>query len=175
MTIIEVLSSALVVLAWALLTFLLPRDLKRRSLTQHYREWVRQRSYWGRAYDKWIIGDLVFYTDEFWGDVFGSLVIGFGTTVLVFVLSLWLGLQEDALKLLVGSFLASPPLLFVTAQFDRVYLARDAIRERQAIDPALNPDQEMKEMLGVRPHQIRRVIGRYASTVVGKTDGSRSS
>lgn len=168
MTPIEVLKSVLVVLAWGLLAFILPRELKRRGLWEHYRQWVMSsRAYWGRASDKWVINDLVFYTDEFWGDVWGAIFVGIGSTIAVGFLILWLDIyrSEELLKLLVGNVIATPLILFSAVQIDRVSLARAAIELGRALTPTLDPDAEMKKMMAERPHFIRRVRGRYAKPV----------
>ena len=166
------LQLALIIFGWTTLCYALPREYMRRSAGQHYREWVGTRAYWGRHYDKWIIGDRVFYTDEFWGDIIFCLVAGPVINLAYFLIIDKLGseytslpFESETLQLqtILGTSITTSLLLIATRVYDRCYLPDEEVARREAIEPGFKGGLEMKRLLDEKPNYIRRIIGKHAS------------
>ena len=161
----------LIIFGWATLCYALPRELMRKSAAQHYREWIGERAYWGRNYYKWIIGDLVFYTDELWADIIFCLLAGPGINWAYISLLeatgfdyLFYLLENEALQLRPGLTISitTSLLLFATRVYDRCYLASEEIVRQQLIDPDFSGQFELQRILDGDRQYIRRVIGKHA-------------
>lgn len=173
------LQLVLIILGWATLCYALPREYMRRSAAQHYREWVRARAYWGRHYDKWIVGDRIFYTDEFWGDITFCLFAGPAINLAYVLLLDKLGskyislpFQSEALQLqtILGASITSSLLLLATRFYDRCHLADEEIARREATEPGFSGSLEIKRILEEKPNYIRRIIGKHASKTKRSAD-----
>ena len=152
------------VLLWIVLCCVGPREFMRGSVSQHYREWVQARAYWGRAYDKWIIGDRVFYTDEFWGDLFSSACAGVALNLVYFCLLSQIAPEHFDLPILLAATASTPIILFFTRQYDRCRISDEEVDRRQRIDPSFSGEAEMKRLLCSDRKFVRRIFGRHAAT-----------
>lgn len=122
------------------------------------------RAYWGRSYNKWIIGDRIFYTDEFWSDLFSSLVTGVS---LNFGYLYCLSKISDGpldLPIILAAAASTPILLFATRQYDRCWIADEEVDRRQKLEPSFSGQAEMRQLLSGDQMFIRRIIGRHAPT-----------
>lgn len=157
------------VLLWIVLCCVGPREFMRHSVSQHYREWVQARAYWGRAYDKWVIGNRVFYTDEFWGDLFSSLLAGVALNVAYLYLFSQIATEQADLPILLAATASTPIILFFTRQYDRCRISDEEVDRRQRIDPSFSGEAEMNRLLSSDQKFIRRIIGRHRTrTRVGE-------
>jgi hypothetical protein len=151
------------VLLWIVLCCVGPREFMRRSVSQHYREWVPVRAYWGRAYDKWIIGNRVFYTDEFWGDLFFSVFAGAALNFAYFYVLTQIASEHIDLPILLAAAASTPIILFLTRQYDRCQVSDEEVDRKQRIDPSFSGEAEMKRLLTSDQKFVRRIIGRHAA------------
>jgi hypothetical protein len=144
----------------------------RRSAAQHYREGVRARAYWGRHYDKWIIGNRVFYTDEVLGDILSCLFAGPALNVAFALLldkvasdylSLPFAIGTFQLHALLAASISTSLLLLLTRMYDRCHLADQEIARREVTDPSFSGDAEMRRILEGERTYIRRVLGKHAT------------
>jgi hypothetical protein len=152
------------VLLWAVICCVGPREFMRRSVSQHYREWVQARAYWGRGYDKWIIGDRIFYTDEFWGDLFSSVLVGVALNFAYFYLLTQFATEHIDLPILLAATATTPIILFFTRQYDRCRVSDEEVDRRQRIDQSFSGEAEMSRLLYSDQKFIRRIIGRHRRT-----------
>lgn len=163
----ELLTSFKLLLAfllWIMLCCLGPREYMRHSISQHYREWVRARAYWGRTYDKWIIGNRVFYTDEFWGDLLASMFAGVALNFAYIYLLTQFTTEPVDLPILLAATASTPIILFATRQYDRCRVSDEEVDRRQEMDPSFSGEVEMSRLLGSDQKYVRRIIGRHAAT-----------
>jgi hypothetical protein len=141
----------------------------RRSVTQHYREWVQARAYWGRAYDKWIIGDRVFYTDEFWDDLLSSVLAGVALNVAYLYLLSQISSEKFDLPIILAATTSTQIILFLTRQYDRCRISDEEVDRRQRLDSSFSGEAEMNRLLSSDQKFVRRIIGRHrAKTRVGE-------
>ena len=152
------------VLLWIVLCCVGPREFMRRSVSQHYREWVQARAYWGRAYDKWIIGNRVFYTDEFWSDLLSSVFAGVALNFAYLYLLIQIAPEHVDLPILLAAATSTPIILFFTRQYDRCRISDEEVDRRQRIDPSFSGEAEMKRLLSSDRKFVRRIVGRHAAT-----------
>jgi hypothetical protein len=134
----------------------------RRNVAEQYRDWVWSGAYWRRAWDKWIVGERVFYTDEFWHDLIGSLIAGFGVNI-AYLLAFGSLLGGPAnVQALLPAAASSPVFLFLCRQWDRWAVSGAELRLRQRVDPSFTSAAEVERLLTAEPNYVRRVLGRYA-------------
>ena len=153
----------LAILLWIVLCYVAPREFMRRSISQEYRECVRTRAYWGRAHDKWIIGNRVFYTDDFWDDIFLCLLTGLllNFSYMVLVTQIATRIVDD-LETYLAAAISVPIFLFFMRQHDRIQVPNEEMDRRQSIDPSFSGESEMNRLLYGDRKFIRRIIGRHA-------------
>jgi hypothetical protein len=152
------------VIAYVLISYAAPRELLRKSLERHYRDWiVNSKAYWLRASDKWVINQRIYYTDELRNDVLVSVLFGtFGGLGGIYA---FVTLTSREL----AGFLAAPTipstvlLLFVLTQVDRVRLIDTEIALRKLIDPQFDHEVELNNMLSSDRKWIRKVFGAATS------------
>ena len=164
MELVPLIQTVAAVFAWMLLCYAVPREFMRQSIAQDYRKYVTTRAYWGRRYDKWIVGSRVFYTDEFWGDIFSALLVGVGVNFGYLILLSQITSPNVDPHIFLAFIVSLPILLFILRLYDRCQLADEEIARRHAIDPNFNPDAEMERILSEDQMHIRRIIGKHAKT-----------
>jgi hypothetical protein len=150
----------LAVVAWLVLCYAIPREVMQRSVRQHYREWVKVRAYWRRNYDKWIVGNRIFYTDEFWSDIVESLFFGLAPSLVYVACLKRITNIDDYYPFLVASAVSSTAILFILRLNDRCHIADDEIARRHELAPSFSGESEMKEVLSSDQKFVRRVLGR---------------
>ncbi len=164
----EILPSIKLLLAallWIVLCCVGPREFMRRSISQHYRDWVQARAYWGRDYDKWIIGNRVFYTDEFWSDLFSSVLTGVTLNFAYIYFLLQIEPEHVDIPIILAAATSTPIILFSTRQYDRCRISDEEVNRLQTIDPSFSGEAEINRLLSSNQKFVRRVIGRHATTI----------
>lgn len=149
------------VLLWVVLCCIVPREFMRRSVVEHYREWVRAKAYWGRAYDKWIIGNRIFYTDEFWSDLLSSVLVGVALNFAYMYILDYAAPEYIDLPVILAATITSPIILFFTRQYDRCRVSDEEVDRRQLIDRSFSGEAEMSRLISSDQRFVRRIIGRH--------------
>ena len=159
----KALQTTLGVIVYILLSYALPREVIRKSLRKHYREWVTTGAYWHRNYDKWVVRRRVFYTDEFWGDlqlaVVCGLLLGSGAAFAF----LWFTKVEEVPFFFWGTILSTTFLLFVLAQVDRLQFIDAEIELKKLANSAFDPELELKKLLEGDRRWVKKVVERQFS------------
>ncbi len=155
------LRTTLGVILYIAISYALPKELIQRSLRTHYREWIiASGAYWGRSYDKWIIGSRVFYTDEFWGDVLTSVLSGLvlgslGTAALIGITGI--GFISF---LYFATSTSVTVLLFFLTQLDRIRLIDSELQVKKMARPSFDNELEIKKLLDGDRRFVKRVLYR---------------
>lgn len=157
---LEVLQASLAMCGYIIFSYALPSLFIQRSLRKHYREWiVDSGAYWGRAYDKWIISNRVFYTDELTWDILTSLFSGivFGN-IGARILLIYLEIDQQFI-LITGTAISSALLLFAFAQLERFRLIDATLEIKKLTDPQFDNESEIKQLLDHDRQFIKKVVG----------------